>query len=305
MPNEKCLMEAFGSFSNQRESVSAGARISVAYDVCNGLVLDALIGHTQLDDEKEMAKSHLARLNSKTDILVFDRGYPSLWLIGYLKREGFDFCFRLSTAWKAANDALAATDKKDIDFTLTKRPSQEYGKLKTYDLPPKVGGLRLASIELSNGEKEVLLTSLADRETYPMTVLKELYHMRWGVEECYKRIKQVAQVEYFSGRTVHAIQQDFYARIILLNMSAIIAGQEIARMKSTKGKYALQVNRTQVVIKVKDFLLDMFYFKNIRNSVLKIFELLENCVDIVRPNRHFQRNKGYKKKRKPLMYKAM
>lgn len=236
------------------------------------------------------------------DILVFDRGYPSLWLIAYLKKEGFEFCFRLSTAWKTAHNALMSSEQKDIDVIVTKRPSQEYGKLKTYGLPSEVAGLRLVSIELPNGQNEVLLTSLNDKETYQTEALKELYHMRWGVEECYKRIKQVVQMEYFSGRTVHAVQQDFHARIILLNMSAMIAGQ-MAQKKT--GKYASQINKTQVVIKVKDFLIDIFYFKNIKASILKILKLLEKCVEIVRPNRHFQRSTGYKEKRKSLMYKGM
>jgi hypothetical protein len=306
LPNEKCLMDKFGTFSNQKKAVSTGARISLAYDVCNGLVLDALIGHTQTDDEKEMAKSHLSALNSKTDVLVFDRGYPSLWLIAYLKKEGFDFCFRLSTTWKTAYQTLESSEKKDIDFTLRKRPSQEYGKLKTYGLPSEVAGLRLTSVDLANGEKEVLLTSLADKEIYPMEALKELYHMRWGIEECYKRIKQIAQMEYFSGRTVHAVQQDFYARIILLNIAAMIGGQaEVPKRESKACKYAVQINRTQVITKVKDFLIDIFYLKEVKTSVLKIFKLLENCIDIIRPNRQFKRNKAYKEKRKPLMYKGM
>lgn len=306
LPNEKCLIEKFGNFSNQNKTISAGARISFAYDVCNNIILDALIGHTQNDDEKEMAKNHLNNLNSKTDILVFDRGYPSLWLVSYLKKEGFDFCFRLSTAWKTAHETLNSSTKKDIDFELKKRPSQEYGKLRSYNLQTKVEGLRLLSVDLSGGEQEVLLTSLCNRDIYPVQAIKELYHMRWGVEECYKRIKQVAQMEYFSGRTVHAIQQDFYARIILLNISAMITVQiEKAGQKDKGHKHAVQINKTQVVTKVKDFLIDIFYRNDIACSIQKILKLLKNCTDIVRPNRSFKRMKVYKEKRKPLMYRGI
>ena len=306
LPNEKCLIEKFGTFSNQKKAVSAGARVSLAYDVCNGIILDALIGHTQTDDEKEMAKKHLAHLNPESDILVFDRGYPCLWLIAYLRKKGFNFCFRLSTAWKIAHQTIEASGKNDIDFSVKKRPSQEYGKLRTYDLPSEVDGLRLVSINLPDGEKEVLLTSLRDRESHPVDVLKELYHMRWGVEECYKRIKQISQMEYFSGRTVYAIQQDFYARIILLNIAAMVQGQIAPDIEKPKSrKYDVQINKTQVLTKVKDFLIDIFYSVNVRNSVSKILKLLENCFDIVRPGRSFKRSKGYKEKRKPLTYRGI
>ena len=306
LPNEASLVNEFGTFSNQKQAVSAGARVSIAYDVCNHLILDAGIGHTQKDDEKEMARAHLSKLNSNTDILVFDRGYPSLWLIAYLKKEGFDFCFRLSTAWKTAHAALNG-DSKDIDWVAQKRPSQEYGKLKTYNLPSQVAGLRLVSIRLPKGESEVLLTSLSDRQTYPLSSLKELYHMRWHTEECYKRIKQVVQIEYFSGRTVHAIKQDFHARILLLNIASMIESQSRIMKKEQQRplKYSRQINKTQVITKLKDFLIDLFYRPDLSSLLEKMLTQLRNCVDVVRPNRSFKRNKGYQYKRKALMYKGI
>lgn len=304
LPTEPGLIKEFGTFSNQKQSVSAGARISIAYDVCNHLILDATIGHTQQDDEKEMARAHLSKLNSNTDILVFDRGYPSLWLMAYLKKEGFDFCFRLSTTWKTAHEALKGSSK-DIDWVAQKRPSQEYGKLKTYNLPSQVAGLRLVSIKLPNGESEVLLTSLSDRQTYPLSSLKELYHMRWRTEECYKRIKQVVQIEYFSGRTVHAIKQDFHARILLLNIASMVETKSTIVKTEKPSKHPRQVNKTQVITKLKDFLVDLFYHSDLPSQLEKMLAQLRDCVDIIRPNRSFRRIKGYQYKRKALMYKGI
>lgn len=40
--------------------------------------------------------------------------------------------------------------------------------------------LRLIRVELANGESEVLLTSLLDREAFPAEVFAELYHRRWA-----------------------------------------------------------------------------------------------------------------------------
>jgi hypothetical protein len=37
-------------------------------------------------------------------------------------------------------------------------------------------------IRLSTGETEVLVTSLLDSEKYTTQMLKELYHLRWGIE---------------------------------------------------------------------------------------------------------------------------
>ena len=306
LPNESGLIQEFGTFSNQKQAVSAGARVSIAYDVCNHLILDAAIGHTQNDDEKEMARAHLAKLDSRTDILVFDRGYPSLWLMAYLKKEGFDFCFRLSTAWKTAHHAVSG-ESEDIDWAAQKRPSQEYGKLKTYNLPTEVGGLRLVSIKLPNGESEVLLTSLSNRSEYSLLSLKELYHMRWHTEECYKRMKQVVQIEYFSGRTVHAVKQDFHARIMFLNMASMIESQsQIVRPeKKSFLRHLRQLNKTQVITKLKDFLIELFYGGDLALYLQKMLTQLKDCLDIIRPNRTFKRTWGYQYKRKALMYKGM
>lgn len=53
--------------------------------------------------------------------------------------------------------------------------------------------------------------------------------MRWQVEECYKRIKQITHMEYFSGRTPESVEQDFHARIIMLNIAALIETQELSQ----------------------------------------------------------------------------
>jgi hypothetical protein len=41
-------------------------------------------------------------------------------------------------------------------------------------------------------------------------LFKELYYLRWGIEENYKRLKQWVEIENFSGKSVLSIQQDFY-----------------------------------------------------------------------------------------------
>jgi hypothetical protein len=131
--------------------------------------------------------------------------------------------------------------------------------------------------------------------------------MRWSVEECYKKLKQISQIEYFSGRTVHAIKQDFYARIILLNMASMIETQSLApslESKTGSRKYRLQINKTQLMAKVKDFILDIFYSPNRKVFIEKMIQLAMECYDIVRPDRHFKRTRGFRYHRKPLMYKG-
>ena len=96
LPHTYDIEEEFGGVNNQHEKI-VSARCSFAYDVCNELVLDSKIAPRR-SCEKDLAVDHLRSLNPSTDTLVFDRGYPSQWMFGLLMKEGFSFCFRISTA---------------------------------------------------------------------------------------------------------------------------------------------------------------------------------------------------------------
>jgi hypothetical protein len=290
LPNSEELKSSFGVMKNQYEIQNIGARCSIAYDVCNELVLDASI-NAKSTCEKELAVAHLNNLCPETDIIVFDRGYPALWLMGLLDKQGFKFCFRLSTAWKDAVN-LINSNENDIDWTSERRSKKDLGKLREYNLPTKIEGLRLVSIERSTGEKEVLATNLTNRSIFDLEKLKELYHLRWGVEEGYKILKQVAQIEYFTGKTTQAIKQDFYARIFMCNMASMIASQGLEKAKQERrknNKHELKPNKTQVLAKTKDFLIEILYAFNPRKLLRQMLKLLEKCFEIVRPNRSFPR----------------
>lgn len=308
LPNEPSLTTYFGSNKNQNDQISTGAKISIAYDVCNHLVLDAAIDRVD-KSEHSIAIDHLNKLNPLSDILVFDRGYPSISLALNLHEKGFKFCFRLSSAWKEAYSLLKR--KQDVNWFLKKGRRYKIGNGKETYLAEDIKSFRIVKIKLASGHNEVLFTNLSDRNLFTLTSLKDLYKMRWSVEECYKRLKQIGQIEYFSGRTVVAIKQDFYARIVMLNISSMIETQCVQpilnikeKLKKRKIKYQLQANKTQIWAKIKDFMYEIFWSLKPQLSILKMLQFMYECYDIVRPNRNFNRNKGYRYKRKALMYKA-
>ena len=51
-----------------------------------------------------------------------------------------------------------------------------------------------------SGETEVLITNLMDEKRFPAHEFKRLYHMHWGVEEFYTRLKYHQEVENISGK---------------------------------------------------------------------------------------------------------
>jgi len=94
---------------------------------------------------------------------------------------------------------------------------------------------------------------LIDSTTYEARLFKSLYHLRWGIEENYKRLKQWVEVENFSGKSALSVKQDFYAKIVAMNLTAIIsiAAQKKSDNKTQQRDFRYQINFAQALSKMK------------------------------------------------------
>ena len=90
LPNRKALLHKYGSIGRGASSPTAMA--SIAYDVLNHRILDALLEPMSVD-ERTLAARHIdhIRCKSRTVLLctmfIFDRGYASKKLISYIENE--------------------------------------------------------------------------------------------------------------------------------------------------------------------------------------------------------------------------
>lgn len=301
LPENDALKERFVGCYNQTGKVISTARTSIAYDVCNRMTLDAVID-SYTTSEVVLAKRHLEHLDSSKHLLVFDRLYPSYNFFLELNKQGFKYCFRLSSQWKKAYRLLK--DKNEVIWKIPQGMIYRQGNQRL--TMEKSFSVRLVKIRLSNGKDEILLTNLYDGIS--INDLKELYAMRWHVEECYKRIKQVSQMEYFSGKTIESIEQDFLARILMLNISAMIETQAlqpgINKILARKAViHKQQPNRTQIYASLKErlYLLLLLGKSETLDFMLKT---LMTCRDIVRNERSFERIIARKPHKKALNYKS-
>ncbi|MCL5029290.1 MAG: hypothetical protein M1480_09780 [Bacteroidetes bacterium] len=103
--------------------------------------------------------------------------------------------------------------------------------------------VRILRIELSNGVKEYLITSLTDKEKFSQEDFKEIYSQRWNQEVYYDFQKNVIEVENFSGKTVESILQDYHSRVLVGNIHSMIlteAEEQIEKevKENPKLKYA-------------------------------------------------------------------
>jgi IS4 transposase len=75
---------------------------------------------------------------------------------------------------------------------------------------------------LESGDSEVLVTSLLDRQAFPVAVFADIYLRRWGIETDYRHLKQTLCLNNFSSRGVTAVKQDFHAGQLLKNLALLM-----------------------------------------------------------------------------------
>lgn len=104
--------------------------------------------------------------------------------------------------------------------------------------------IRCLLIDLPTGEEEVLFTSLLESEQYPSEEFGALYHLRWGEETYFDRLKNVMNIELFSGVSTESIYQDFWATLLVSNLETILSAdaQAILDAKPAENLHRQQVN---------------------------------------------------------------
>jgi len=70
--------------------------------------------------------------------------------------------------------------------------------------------------------------------------------MRWGIETNIPLQKNIIQLESFSGLSVAAVEQDFYATVFMANLLSILIkdAQQTVEKTTLKRKYPMKINRT-------------------------------------------------------------
>ena len=309
LPNSKGIETEFGStnFGPKASVKRSVARVSLVYDVLNLVTLKAKIGRYEVHETTLLKEQLNEVVFKKNDLLLLDRGYPSIGLLYELEHKKVDFCVRLKDNWwNVVNEMLAKgqTDKI-VTFTLPKKDKylQEELGAKTDTITA-----RIVVVELENGVKEILCTSLLSEAEYCLDDYKQLYHLRWGIEEAYKLFKVRTDLDSFSGKSALSIKQDFYAAVLAMNLCAILDFpiEQKVREETTKAtiKYTRKVNKTNSIALVRGSIIGIFIKKKISQFLKTFDDILRKTTEIIRPNRSFPRNHKQKKP-KSMNYKKL
>jgi len=286
LPNEPDITNYFGvqkGKANQADCPMGMA--SVFYDVLNHLVIDSSI-NPKGTSENTCAEKHL-KFTGKNDLIIYDRGYNAFWLYALHIKHNHAFCMRAKANKDLVVKAFVESNKKEAIVTFDPN-KYSINTCKQKGLPTSPIKLRLVRVELDN-EVEVLITNLMDSNKYPVGLFKSLYHLRWGIEENYKRLKQWVEIESFSGKSTLSVQQDFYAKIVAANLTALMAmaAQKITVRETQHLKLNYQINFAQALSKMKHTIVHLVLHahSDIKLLIERTIRYISKTIEAVREGR--------------------
>ena len=105
-------------------------------------------------------------------------------------------------------------------------------------------------------------------------------------------MKNRLNLENFTGTSVLAIQQDFYATMFITNLETIVAydvNQELENEEPLK-KHQQKINKSISFNTIKNHAFELLFLDgDIEKALDKIYQLLKTNKIAIRPNRHFHR----------------
>jgi hypothetical protein len=290
--------ETRAHYSVQANQHASGSRVqalsSVCYDLLNDIGLSAALSKKQAEKELMFAQ-HLAA-TAPGDVVVLDRGYADYAVMAFWRHHGREFVVRLPRGGFTAVQAFWASGAQEQVVSLTVPRKQK--RFVTAHGLPRTLQVRLVRVALEGGEVEVLGTSLLDAQTYPGAEFKQVYGWRWGVETYHDRIKNIFEVERFSGQSVCSIEQDFYGVMFLATLEGVLSkraeAELVAESAAAGCKYEPQVNHAVSYLALVDHTVALLLDPHcsVEQTLADLHQLFKTNPSLRRPGRKAPRTKG-------------
>jgi len=240
--------------------------LNAMYDLCNKLYIDVCIQPGKKENEFRALTDMIDRSNISGEVIVVaDRGYESYNVFAHIEEKGWNYAIRVKDIM--SNGILSAMklpneDEFDVDINmiLTKKQTKEiknnpeiykfipntstfdYFDLKTNKFYPIT--FRVVRFKITDDTYETIITNL-DSDKFPPKKLKDLYHLRWGIETSFRELKYAIGLTNFHSKKVEYITQEIFARLVMYNFCELITMHVVIQQKDTKHCY--QVNFTRAI----------------------------------------------------------
>lgn len=307
----KALAAHFGGQSNQHGAFT-GARALLHYDVLNQLITFAQLA-TYRTGELPMAYRAIDVLDEDT-LSIYDRNFCNYKMVALHQwaEGGRRFVIRAKESQKFIASFIESNARsQEVNMFPTPDAIVEMRKSRYIVTAKTALKVRLVRVDLPNGITEVLLTNLWEDEGYTSEIFKDLYFMRWGVETRISVLKNLLQLESFSGQTVKSVEQDFFATVFMANLAALITRQaneekDAKKQKSLLAKsppvitkrnardWPMQVNLNKATGKLRQKLVSLFTSKTPDNILRQLVLCFEKHTLPVRKARSYIRERKNK-----------
>ncbi len=281
--------------------------LNALYNLMSHIYQDATIVPKPICSERtELLKMLHASPADIPRLIVADRGYASLNTFEHLNRiDNTDYLFRIKNKW-IKEIADLPYEEFDKNITLHLRTGQtkadkalyETGKAKwvipyshhagkygertwdfedVCDMTLRVIRIRINDTGDDSTDFETIITSL-NRFQFPLGRIKEIYHLRWGIETSFRDLKYSVGLVNFHAKNEDYVMQEIFAKLVIYNFSELIARAVIVK-QDTGNKLTYAVNFTMAIY------LCMDYFRHRGNSPPDIDNLISEYTEPVRPDR--------------------
>lgn len=157
------------------------------------------------------------------DILLADRGFCSFASLSVILAQGADAVLRLHQA-RPADFRRGRRLGRDERLVTWVKPLQcpKHGDRQEFAALPATLTLRLLRYRIAvpgfRSQEVVLVTTLLDRELYPLQDLAELYFQRWSVELHFREIKTLLGMDVLRCLSPQMIQKELAMHRIAYNL---------------------------------------------------------------------------------------
>lgn len=313
LPKTKEVVATYGLLGSKEKPVPM-ATISTVYDVLNNITVNTYLERGD-SAERTLFEKHLEVIKQKTpgvrDIIVADRGYPSLYLFVKMLENGYNFVIRCSEKGfinEVKEFSKTSINDSIIEIGLEQTLRRNISTDRLVEKPEKLI-LRIVKVEIGEGKTEYIITSLTNKEEFTIDELKKIYHLRWSIETYFNLQKNVFELENLSGKTPETIKQDYYARVLSGNLSSLLIEEaqeeiDLADADKPEGKRR-KINRSVAIGLLKDHVIDLLLLQeeDRADRYRKLINVIKKHTIPVIKNRSFPRifkryTNCFRKKRK-------
>ena len=286
--------------------------INAMYDLLQHTYTDAIIQKRRYWDESGALVDMVDRSDLGKVLLLADRGYESYNNLAHIQEKGWFFLIRIKDNTTGITSGLTLPDEDEYDISfhldLTRKQTNSVKKLledrnryrfvassSRFDYLPQKSrkhdptvfyGLpfRIVRFPLSDTTYETIITNL-NAELFPLSEIKRLYAMRWGIETSFRDLKHTLGLLHLHAKKVEFILQEIFAKLTMYNFCELITQSVV--IQQMQKKYAYKVNFSDAVHVCFEF-----FLRNVPPPIVEA--MLMKYISPIRPGRKDTRKQTQK-----------